>query len=251
MHCKRIAKDIGISYEMRTQNKNPEVTKRLTSLAKLAPNRLDLDLSLFIGMGTAASYTDKNGDTVDISMGDTLAPFYTAHTLKGSSTTYRNILANNPKLSKASLEGMERLFVTDTYNMFGETMSMTPDVLFTTDDPNTVNTAREYLQSTASIDAANAGVTNVYAGKYRHVILPRIDMTAAGVKDSTKRYFWGLAASTASDKLKLGVWEEAHLKSPIDEEFSTDDQNFGVRAGYGYCALNFAFAKLSKGDNAA
>jgi len=254
MKVKRVGKDIGITVEMRKYNKYPEVTSRLTSLGKLVPNRMDLDLSHRIGFGTATTYTDRKGKSIDISTGDTLALFYTAHTIKGSATTYRNILANNPRLSKGSLEAMERLFVTDTYNQFGETMSMTPDVLFTTDDPNTVNTAREYLQSTAAIDGSNAGIKNVYAGKYRHVILPRIDMDANGVKDATKRYFWGLASS-ANSTMMLGVWEEAFLKTPSvgnnGEEFSTEDWNFGVRGAYGIATLNGSFIKLSKGDSAA
>ena len=63
---------------------------------------------------------------------------------------------------------------------------MTYDILFTSDDPNTINTAREYLRSTASPDATNSGVTNVYSGKYRHVILPRM-VHAAFVRSEMAR----------------------------------------------------------------
>src|SRR3954452_17188242 len=41
----RIAADIGISYEMRTQNKYQEVISRLENLANQAVNKMDLDLS--------------------------------------------------------------------------------------------------------------------------------------------------------------------------------------------------------------
>jgi len=41
----RVAEDIGISYEFRTQGKYPEIKNMLTNLGKLAPNRLDLDLT--------------------------------------------------------------------------------------------------------------------------------------------------------------------------------------------------------------
>ena len=70
---KRISSDIGISYEMRTQGKYYEIKQRLTNLGKLAPNRLDLDLSHRITFGTATTYVDMDGDTIDISVGDTLA----------------------------------------------------------------------------------------------------------------------------------------------------------------------------------
>jgi len=63
-------------------------------------SREDLNLSMFISFGTATSYTDMDGQTVDVSTGDSLAPFYSAHTLTGSTTTFRTILANNPAFSE-------------------------------------------------------------------------------------------------------------------------------------------------------
>ena len=252
MVAKRVAKDIGISYEMRTRNKYQEVTTRLTNLGRLVDNRLDLDLAHRITFAAATSYTDKNGDTVDTTVGDGLALASTAHTLRGSSTTYRNILANNPRLSKGALEGIERLIVEETYNQFGEKVAgATFDILWTTDDPNTVNTAREYLQSTADVEGANSGIKNVYAAKYRHVVLPRVATNASGAIDTTKRYYWGIASSSRTSA-NLGVWEEARMKTPSNlnagEEFSTDDWSYGTRGGYGIAIVEGSWFKMSKGD---
>ena len=128
------------------------------------------------------------------------------------------------------------------------------DILWTTDDPNTVNTAREYLQSTSDIEQNNPGAINVYKAKYRHVILPRVATTAAGARDTDKRYYWGLASSQYTTAY-LGIWEEAHLKSPSDlnagEDFSTDDWTFGCRGGYGIVTVSAAWFKMSKGDGSA
>lgn len=253
---KRVAKDIGITYEMRRFNKYPDVVRRLTNLAQLPGNRLELDLSHRIGFGTATSYTDKDGTVVDISTGEPTATalFATAHTLAGTSTTYRNRLAGNPVLSKGALEGMERLVTEETLNNFGEKITVPFDILWTTDDPNTVNTALEYLKSVAAPDFANSGVTNVYKAKYKHVILPLVPTTAAGASDNTKRRYWGIASSMISDA-HLGIWEAPHLKSPSDlnagEEFSTDDWNFGVRAGYGIGIVTGRWIKMSSGDGTA
>lgn len=248
---KRVAKDIGITYEMRNFNKYPEVVRRLTSLAQMPVNRLELDLSHRLGFGTATSYTDKNGTVVDITTGDALALWQTAHLLAGSATTYRNRLAGNPILSKGALEGMERLVTEETLNNFGEKVNLDFDILWTTDDPTTVNTALEYLNSVAAPDFANSGVSNVYKAKYKFVKLPLVPTTAAGLPDATKRRFWGISCSSMSDA-HLGIWEAPHLKSPSDlnagEEFSTDDWNFGVRAGYGIGIVTGRAHKFSSGD---
>lgn len=256
MTAKRFAKDIGISYEMRTQNKYPEVVSKLTGLGKLVPNRMDLDLSHRVTFAASTSYTDMEGNTIDVSTGETTTTALgdSTHDIRGSSTTYRNILANNPRLSKGALEGMERLCTEETYNQFGENIGIEFDILWTSNDSNTVNTAREYLQSTADPNAAHSGVMNVNKSKYRHVVLPRISLDANGAFSSSYRYYWGLASSQHST-LYLGVWEETRLKMPADlnagEEFSTDDWNFGVRGGYGICTLNAHWFKMSKGDGTA
>jgi hypothetical protein len=254
MSSKRVAKDIGITYEMRTQNKYPEVVRRLTNLAQLAVNRLELDLQHRIGFATATSYTDKDGEVVSLTLGDTLALASTAHTLRGSGTTYRNRLAGNPQLSKGALEGMETLVIEHTYNHMGEKVVVPFDILWTTDDPNTVNTAMEYLRSVAAPDFSNSGVKNVYQGKYKHVILSRVATTNVGAVDTTKRKYWGLASSMKSTA-HLGIWEEPHLKVPSDlnagEEFSTDDWNYGVRAGYGIAIVEGSWFKMSTGDGTA
>ena len=251
---RRFSQDIGITYEMRRFNKYPEVVQKLTSLAKMAPNKMELDLQHRIGFGLSTAYTDKDGQSVDVTVGDGLALFSTAHLLTGTATTYRNRLAGNPVLSKGALEGIERLVAEETLNNFGEKIIMPFDILWTTDDPNTVNTALEYLKSVAAPDFQNSGVTNVYQAKYKHVKLDLVPTTNAGAVDNTKRRYWGIASSDNSDA-HLGVWEAPHLKTPSDlnagEEFSTDDWNFGVRAGWGIGIVTGRWIKFSDGTGSA
>jgi len=253
MTQKRVSLDIGISYEMRTMNKYPEVISKLTGLGRTIGNRMDLDLSHRITFAASTSYTDMDGKTVTTTTGESTSTALadSTHDLRGSTTTYRNILANNPRLSKGALEAMERLIVEETYNQFGEQMQMPFDILFTTNDPNTVNTAREYLQSTADVGGANSGVKNVYATKFRHVILPRIMLDANGASSSSYRYYWGLASSLYSS-FYLGVWEEPRLLNPMElGKDTTEDWDFGARGGYGIVTVSAAWIKLSKGDGTA
>jgi hypothetical protein len=239
---------------MRTQNKYSDVINRLTNLAKQGAERMELDMTHRLTFGTATSYTDMDGETVDTAVGDTYQLFYTAHTVKGASTTYRNILANNPQLSRGALEAMEKQIVENSVNQFGEKVRIAFDVLFTTDDPNTINTANEYLKSVASPDGINSGVINVYKGKYRHIMLPLLATDANGLVDSTKAKMWGLVSTEASSAHAL-IWEEPRLKTPSEgnngEEFSTDDWNFGVRGGFGLAILNGQWIHTSKGDGTA
>lgn len=257
MTQKRVALNIGITYEMRTMNKYPEVVSRLEGSGKQVARRMELDLQHRLGFAASTSYVDRNGNVVDTTLGDTLALASSVHTLRGSATTYRNVLANNPRLSKGSLEAIERLAVEETYNQFGEKIpeaSMMYDILWTTDDPNTVNTAREYLQSTSEISAPNAGVVNVYRSKYRHVILPLVATTAVGATDTSKRYFWGLASSQYGSAY-LGIWEESRLIPPTAgtnaEDVQTDDWDFRVRGGYGICWVSARGLLISYGDGQA
>ena len=164
-------------------------------------------------------------------------------------------MAGNARVSKGSLEGMERLIAEETYNQFGEKVKdMGFDIIFSGDDPNTCNTISEYLHSYADPEGAHEGIVNVNKSKYRHVKLPLLATTAAGARDTDKRYYWGLASSKGSSSY-LGIWEEPYLKKPTDlnagEEFSTDDWNYGVRGGYGMCTVGAVWIKFSDGTGAA
>lgn len=250
----RVSKDIGITYEMRHYNKYIDVIARLTNLGKLAAKRMELDLSHRITFATSTSYTSKEGVTIDITCGDTLALASTVHTVRGSATTFRNILANNPLFSRGGIEGMEQMIIENSINQFGEKITIPYDILWSTDDRNTCNTIAEYLKSTASPDAINSGVVNVYNGKYRHVVLPRVATTAAGAVDSTKAKYWGLCSSENSQAF-LGINEEPHLKETSSNgsnvEFSTEDWNMGASAGYFIVIPGARFFAMSKGDGTA
>lgn len=246
----RIAEDIGVSYEEKTQNKYPEVLARLTNLSRLPVNRMELDLQMRVSNASATSYVDMDGETIDITGGDSLAWAYTAHTLKGTSTTYRNILANNPQVSKGALEAMERMVKENTLNQFGTKMVIPYDILWTTDDAVDMNVVMEYLDSVGAPDFTNPGVKNVLKGKYRHVVLSRVAVDSSGAVDTTKRHYWGLASSVATTAY-LGVWEEPHVLPFEDDKMRTDDIVTGVRAGYGICHVSGRGFALSKGDGTA
>lgn len=252
----RRALNVEFTYEGKHYEKYSFNSDAVKSARQSLEKRLDLDLQHRITFGTATSYTDMDGAAVDVSVGDGLALFSTAHTLLASASTYRNILANNPAASKSAIEAMEKMWVENTLNHFGQKVARSAEVIYSTDDPNTCNTIRENLLATASVTAEiNNGVPNVYKGKYRHVKLSRLATDASGNPDSTKAKYFGLIATgTSGWQAYLGVNEEAHLM-PVEASNSfdvrTDTYSIPARIGYGITVLSGRFITLSKGDATA
>jgi hypothetical protein len=253
----RFGLDISISWEYRNRNKYQTASRELTQLGRTVANRRELDLQHRIGFGTATTYTNLDGNSIDISTGDSLATFSTAHTLTQSSSTYRNILANNPQLSRGSLESMEQMIKENTLNNFGTKMTVTYDILWIADDANTENTAREILNSTASPAAPNSGVVNVNQGKYKLVVLKLVNTTALGAPDTDKNKYWGLAASGENGaQMYLSVEQQPILDMPTSlgtnaEEFSSEDISVRGRGSHAIVTVVGRGITLSKGNGDA
>ena len=131
-------------------------------------------------------------------------------------------------------------------------MTISDDVIWCGDDPNTNNAIDEVLRSTARNDQANEAVTNVYQGKYTKKVFPRLATDAYGGVDTTKRKYWGVA-STMMSTFYLGVHEEAHMIAPPTsgnngEDRQTDDWDFGTRMGYLMCIPSASWVGFSSGD---
>lgn len=247
-------KAVTISLEMRTYDKTDEYRNAVDFITGVYQNREDLNLSAFLSFGTATTYVDQDGNTVDISTGSAQSLWNTAHTLTGSTTTYRNRLANNPQFSEGALENMEDLARTEIYNNLGEQMTVEFDILWTTDKPQLVNSVRRLLQATAQVSAPNAGVPNVYRAKYDHKILRRSDMNAVGAKDSTKANYWGLASSKQSTFFH-DVYMAPQMRMPAignnGEDPNTLDWQFTVVGAHASCVVVGRGLLFSSGDASA
>lgn len=250
----RVGLEAVITWEMRTYDKYREINKKLTGLGEATAQRMELDLTHRFTFGTATSYTDMDGSTVSTTVGDGFQLFYSAHTVPGSATTYRNVVANNPVFSKGGLEAAETLFTSQLIDSAGNKVVSMPDTIVTSDDPNTVNTVKEYLNSTASPVSDNSGVTNVYRAKYNHIVLPLLATTAAGAYDSTKAKYWMLANIAHTDAV-CEVSENPHMIAPSmgtnAEDFENDDWKFKSSAAYGIEIIDPKWIVMSAGSGAA
>lgn len=248
------SKSIDITYEMRKLNKVQEIYNAAKFIGWVCTRREDLNLSMFLSFGTATSYSNKNGRTVDISTWAGQSIYNTAHTLTGSSTTYRNRVANNPAFSEWALELAEDLFVTNIYTNLGEQVGANPDMLCTTDNPTLTNAVRRLLQSTAQISGPNAGITNVYEGKYTHKVLNKFDMNALGVKDASKKGYWMLCDSEITSFFHDVYWA-AEMHNPGKwnnwEDIETLDWTFTVIDMTDSCVVSGRWIVFSSWDGEA
>lgn len=251
----RAAHATAVTYEMRTRGKYPQITANLTNLLPTVMQRMELDLQHRITFATATSYTDMDGRTIDTTVGDGLALASTVHTVRASATTFRNRLANNPQVSRGALEAMEKMRVENSINHFGQKVPVNDDILWSTDDPNTVNTIKELLQATASLESgANSGVPNVYRSKYKHVVFSRVATDKDGNTDATKARYWGLGSSMSSS-FYLGVHEEPHVTAPTananSDDFLTGDWMYKAEGGWMIVVVSAGFFSISTGDGTA
>lgn len=240
MTKKRIALEIDITQEMRDENRYAEVGTLITDLTQFCPERVELDMTHILTFGTATSMVDMDGETVDLTVGDGLALFSTAHTCKFSSTTYSNRVSGDPVFSRGGLESALNLATTNIVNNFGNKRVMRFNTIITSEDPNTCMAVKQFLNSVSDVDQNNSGVINVYKGKFTHIELPYLATTATGANDSTKRRYWFLASIGMGAKgwqAYYGIWEAAHLK-PVTENGSRDIWTHGVRQGYGVKAVS-------------
>lgn len=231
----RVAIEVQITEEMRRRNRYREIAARMGSLTHFIPNRMEIDLTHIFTFASSTTYTNRSGYSKTISVGDGLALASTVHTLNQVSTTYSNRISGDPAFSKGAIEAAMKLANTNVLNNFGEKRTLDFNTIITGDDPNTVHTVREYLESQGAPDAAHSGIVNVLKSKYRHIILKNLATAAAGTVDTTKPRWWFLAAIGHGDGKSWPAYfcmEEApNMNEPFQDPHN-DNWTFGARASY-------------------
>jgi hypothetical protein len=235
---RRFAKEIDVTWEMRNFNKVPQVVSKLKELREFIPQREELDLTHRVSFGTSSTYTDKDGQTITVTMGDGNPLFYATHALAGSSLTYRNRVSGDPIFSQGAFESAMDLAVTDVLSNLGERRVLNFSLIFSTDDTATCAEIRRFLKSQSDTTQNNSGVINPYMDVMEHVKLPYLATTATGARDATKRKWWGIVAPGMGGwNAYLGLAEAANLKAPV-EDAHNDNWTLGVRGSYLICVVS-------------
>ncbi len=235
-YIRRFAAEIDITWEAREMGKNQEIITRLTNLASFAPQRMALDLThQAFTFNSATTYTDMDGESVDISMGDTLAGASSVHTLTGSPTTYTTVITGNPLFSQGAFEAAAEIANVNILDNFGNLRTLDWNTVIIHKDPATIRAARQLQHSTADVTQNNPGVLNTYQDMFDLVILPRLATLASGAYDSSKKKQWHYMAKGQWQGY-FCLFEAPTLKIPMSmnngEDIHDDDWIFGVRTAY-------------------
>lgn len=249
-YLKRIASEREISYELRTQNKIELMGKLVDASIKDCPYRYELDLTHILTFGLDASYTDMDGQYVDLRVGDGQPLFSETHLLKYSSDTYSNILAGGPEFSASEFENILEMNNTEDKNNFGKAITLDYSVVFHARNVGLGNRIREVLDSSSSLtDNKNSGVINPLrngtAGRQWDVIeLTHLATTITGAYDSTKSKWWGIASVGMMGWQAFASVAEANHSKPL-EETRNDAIVIGTRMGYLRVAVSGRGIKIS------
>lgn len=250
----RIGEAVSVSWHLRHHNKYPEMMQAIFKLGARVAERMELDLTHRFTFATVTSYTDKDGTSVTTTSGDTLAMLSTAHTITGSSSTYRNRLANNPALSIGSLESAESIGAQQMIDNGGVRVFPRYDTIVVGTDATQQNIAYKIVNSVSPRDESNANVANPYMKKYRVLILKYMDSLASGAYDSTKNKYWFLVDSMNSG-LVCDVTENPHITAPTPggngDNFWNENWTFKATATYGIELLQPRGVIGSTGDGVA
>lgn len=205
---------LPITWYMLYHNKYPNQVANIARDAGEASGRsLHYDMANVWTFGNSASYTDRDGNTRDLTAGDGLSFFNAAHTLTGSSTTYSNLISGGPQFSAGSLEIAETQINQQTLDNNGVRRFHKMDTILYGSDATTENIIMKTLKSVSPRDEVNANVINPYQAKYRAVKELVLDTLATGLVDTTKSKRWALCDTTRPGVI-LCITENPHLVAP-------------------------------------
>ena len=228
---RRFAAEIDLTHEMsKFATSDASIVSKMTALGKYIPQRMALDLTHRFTFATSTSYTDMDGETVDVSMGSDTSTALVDSTqdLTGSTSTYSTVITGTPNFSQGAYQIARERANTQIVSNFNERRIYNFKYLVTGDDPTTVDAVQQLLRSTTDPTQENPGVVNV-SPRATHVILPRLATTATGAYDSTKAKWWFYMAEEAS--MYLDIYEAPYMKAQ-DEDVHNDNITFGTRGAY-------------------
>lgn len=207
-------------------NKYPEVDSFLRDVGGFLWRGYALDLTHRFTFAFDTSYTDRDGETVATTGGDTAALCADTHTMNDGST-YDNKITS--RLSESSLEDAEDLGAA-MIDHNGQLVTVKFDTLITSMHAATKHMAMRLVGQDTQ-EGTDLRNMNVYRGKYSHIILPYLDTTALGAKNTSKSRYWFITSSAGKRNLKARVRKMPVLDAPSKDP---DNNNMQFKAAMWY-----------------
>lgn len=203
LSLKRFAIKVSVSELERKTNKYRSIYNKIISVMDYINKREELDKTHRLTFGASETYTDKDGHTVNIAVGDTKSLFNAAHTLAFSSSTYSNILATADRFGEGAYElALDKLKGNDVDN-FNKPRGANEDCTIYIAICNINHTLErkvdQLIRSMADPDQDNSGVENVYKNRVKKMVLKYLATGATGEYDTTKKEYWFVIAANSSN----------------------------------------------------
>lgn len=226
LKIKRYAIAVSISELAKKANQYREIYNKISKVMTYINKREILDLTHIFTFGASESYTDKDGYTVNITVGDGKSLVNTAHSLAFSSETYSNRLAGDPRPSVGAYElALDKLAINDIDN-FGVPRNANDGkkyIICSSRNHAAMNVFKQILNSTADPSQNNSGVSNSYNNDAELMPLTYLDSDASGVNASTKRWYWGVVVGGGGNNPMASTGFEGYLMELSKEQYTWFD----------------------------
>lgn len=203
-------------------NKYPKIASLLRETGKKLWRGFALDLSHRYTFGFDTSYTDRDGRTVSTIGGAGGALCADTVTMNNGDTYDNKLVA---RLSEASLED-----AIDLGNGFvdhnGQQVMPEFTTLITSRHASTMHTAQRLMKQPDQLDTDLRNMS-VFQGKYRHVVMPYLDSTALGARNTSKSRYWFLQDDNIAKSLGMNI--VSVRTEPTQEAPTTDSDSNTVQ----------------------
>jgi hypothetical protein len=210
-----------------------EIIDQVFNLSKLPLESKMKDMTHVLTFGFDSSYTDSDGEPVDMRGIDGLPLFHAAHTLPNSTATYNNIVTGNPEISRAAIITAEELANTEIKDGFGRPQSCVLNKIIIPNYAPNKHLLRELLGSNTRSDQPNPNVINTLS-QYTVVALSGLNRDANWNLDSTKSKMWiiGAFGQSVSPQIYYSEHTPITVPAPIYDK-ETQAWTYLVHASWG------------------
>lgn len=198
-------------------NKYPKIYSLLRKTGTKLWRGYALDLAHRFTFAFDTAYTDRDGRSVSVTGGDGAALCADTHTLNNGDTYDNKLVA---RLSESALEDAEDLGAA-MVDQNGEQVNPEFTTIVTANHAATKHMAQRLTGQQRQV-GTDLNDANPYYGQMRHVVVPYLDSTASGAKNTAKSRYWFVIDESLAKGDELLI---SSVRTMPTEEMPTVDPN--------------------------